>query len=159
MTENNNVNNAKDNNGQGQDQGKITDSLRAPLESLKTAGASAVDVAKNFGENFKEEREAKKDGQAAEATQSEDSSLLNKVTNIAKSYGGTVLSAAESTRSSEAFSEAKEKISEALSETKDGVSEAVSTAKERREASKEAKDSSSSNGPDIIEGEVISTDD
>lgn len=160
----------------------VMDSLREPLESLKTAGASAAGVAKEFSQRLREDREVSKAeaagfASATQATGAEtkgDASILDKVTAVAKDLGGSVKRAAEATAQTPQYAEAKERIGEAAKTTKVGVTEAYGTAKANREAKKASKGgaatgtatgtagatgSETPGKTDIIDGEVISTED
>lgn len=152
----------------------VMDSLREPLESLKNAGTSAAGVAKEFSQRLREDREASQAeaagfASAAQSTGAEATgkdSLLNKATAIAKDLGGSVLRAAEATSQTPQFAEAKERIGEAAKTTRAGLAEAYGTAKANREAKKTAVEettpgahgSETAGKADIIDGEVISTD-
>lgn len=84
------------------------------LESLKAAGTSALGVAKEFTNRFREDRAANADGnETPESVESpgeeKKGSFFDRATDFAKDIGGSVRRAAEGTRDTEAFSEAKEK--------------------------------------------------
>ena len=113
------------------------------FDSIKNAGTSAFDVAKDFGGRFKEERQnlaqsaqADRIARAADAAgmgdgTSKEESFLDRVTSTAKNIGESVSSAARETRNSESFEKAREDFSTAFTETREGVEEAISNAKEK----------------------------
>lgn len=101
-----------------------------------------------------------------------ESSLFNRATEMFKDVSDSVRRAADQTKESPRFGEAKDKFSKAYSSTREGVNEAVTTAKERRNAAKANKatksaadmpsatggdESSHKTQSDIIEGEIVST--
>ena len=157
------------NNGNiGDNDKSITDSLKESWGPIKEAGASAMGVAKEFTDRFREDRTT----HAADKPEvGEDASLVDKAKAAAKDYGGSLRRAVEGTKDSESFNAAKDNFGQAYNATKDGVNEAVNTAQERRRANgataepestgKHAKGADSVADPtqDIIDGEVISTED
>ena len=88
---------------------------------------------------------------------------MDKATATAKEFGATVKKAADGTRESAAFDAAKGKFSTAYNETREGVMDAYNSAQARRAEKKNAprpgRDSAPSQGDNIIDGEVIDTDD
>lgn len=128
------------------------------FDSLKEAGASALNTAKDFGGRLQEERE----NQGAQGPQGENDGMLDKATTTAKQWGASIKKAAEETRDSEAFSEAKDKFADAYQETREGVKDAYDYAQERVNEKKNAPKNGNSAAADkddnIIDGEVIDTD-
>ena len=128
------------------------------FDSLKEAGASALNTAKDFGGRLQEERE----NQGAQAPQGDKDGMLDKATTTAKQWGASIKKAAEETRDSEAFSEAKDKFADAYQETREGVKDAYDYAQERVNEKKNAPKNGNSAAADkddnIIDGEVIDTD-
>lgn len=95
------------------------------FDSLKEAGASALNTAKDFGGRLQEERENQgAQGAGAQAPQGDKDGMLDKATTTAKQWGASIKKAAEETRDSEAFSEAKDKFADAYKETREGVKDA-----------------------------------
>ena len=95
------------------------------FDSLKEAGASALNTAKDFGGRLQEERENQgAQGAGAQGPQGDKDGMLDKATNTAKQWGASIKKAAEETRDSEAFSEAKDKFADAYQETREGVKDA-----------------------------------
>lgn len=88
--------------------------------------------------------------------------MLDKATTTAKQWGASIKKAAEETRDSEAFSEAKDKFADAYKETREGVKDAYDYAQERVNEKKNAPKNGNSAAADkddnIIDGEVIDTD-
>ena len=145
------------------------------FDSIKNAGTSAFDVAKDFGGRFKEERQnlaqsaqADRIARAADAAgmgdgTSKEESFLDRVTSTAKNIGESVSSAARETRNSESFEKAREDFSTAFTETREGVEEAISNAKEKRAAERaEGQEPQCPRNPyspkpndNIIDGEVV----
>lgn len=144
------------------------------VETLKSAGASAVNVAKDFAGNFKEDRQVKgatnsaatdASNFATDSAAPKDDSILSKVAATAKDLAGSATRAAKETSQSPEFAEAKERFGEAFESTKTEVSGKVNEAKARREAKKNGAatpqaDANAEKEPntDIIDGEVISTE-
>ena len=133
------------------------------FDSLKEAGASALNTAKDFGGRLQEERENQgAQGTGAQAPQGDKDGMLDKATNTAKQWGASIKKAAEETRDSEAFSAAKDKFADAYQETREGVKEAYDYAQERVNEKKNAPKNGNSAAADkddnIIDGEVIDTD-
>ena len=130
------------------------------FDSLKDAGSAAFDVAKDFGGRLQEERVQHTHG--AEAKRPYGASG-KEATATAKELGATVKKAADGTRESAAFDAAKGKFSTAYNETREGVMDAYNSAQARRAEKKNAarpgQDSAPSQGDNIIDGEVIETDD
>ncbi|MDK8679734.1 CGLAU_01105 family protein [Corynebacterium accolens] len=128
------------------------------FDSLKEAGASALNTAKDFGGRLQEERE----NQGAQVSQGDKDGMLDKATTTAKQWGASIKKAAEETRESEAFSEAKDKFADAYQETREGVKDAYGYAQERVNEKKNAPRNGNSATADkddnIIDGEVIDTD-
>ncbi|WP_312714869.1 CGLAU_01105 family protein [Corynebacterium flavescens] len=148
-------------------------------DSLKEAGSSAFEVAKEFGGHLKADRAKQaEDEPAGEGTGNSSDNVFDKVSSTAKDLGATLKAAAEATRTSEAFADAKGKINTAYNETREGVSEAYKSAKERSQRAEgnatpdgpsaktgnpsktdgTAADGSASPVEEILEGEVIETD-
>ena len=95
------------------------------FDSLKEAGASALNTAKDFGGRLQEERENQgAQGAGAQVSQGDKEGMLDKATTTAKQWGASIKKAAEETRESEAFSEAKGKFADAYQETREGVKDA-----------------------------------
>ncbi|WP_234461327.1 CGLAU_01105 family protein [Corynebacterium macginleyi] len=96
------------------------------FDSLKEAGASALNTAKDFGGRLQEERDnqglqgARAQGADAQASQGDNDGMLDKATNTAKRWGASIKKAAEETRESEAFSETKDKFADAYRKTRGG---------------------------------------
>ena len=146
------------------------------LESLKAAGTSALGVAKEFTNRFREDRAANADGnETLESVESpgeeKKGSFFDRATDFAKDIGGSVRRAAEGTRDTETFSEAKEKAGSAFGVVREEASDAVNNVKsrinERRDAKSvdDAQDTKPQKGDDVadptaevVEGEVISSD-
>ncbi|MDK4295371.1 CGLAU_01105 family protein [Corynebacterium accolens] len=133
------------------------------FDSLKEAGASALNTAKDFGGRLQEERENQGvQGAGAQGPQGENDGMLDKATTTAKQWGASIKKAAEETRDSEAFSEAKDKFADAYQETREGVKDAYDYAQERVNEKKNAPKNGNSAAADkddnIIDGEVIDTD-
>ncbi|WP_293770586.1 hypothetical protein [uncultured Corynebacterium sp.] len=140
------------------------------FDSLKTAGTSALGVAKVFGANLKEDRAA----HPSEPTAS-DQSFLERGEAIARDLAGSVRRAAESTAGTEEFASAKNDVTVAFNEARDEVSNRVNQGKN---ADKPAQDPSSPYGQGagaagaadaagaaaandettIVDGEVVETD-
>lgn len=130
------------------------------FDSLKEAGASALNTAKDFGGRLQEERENQ--GAGAQDPLGDKDGMLDKATTTAKQWGASIKKAAEETRDSEAFSEAKDKFADAYQETREGVKDAYGYAQERVNEKKNAPENGNSAAADkddnIIDGEVIDTD-
>ncbi|MDO5031912.1 CGLAU_01105 family protein [Corynebacterium sp.] len=151
------------------------------FDSIKNAGASALDVAKDFGDRFKEERQNQ--AQSAQADRivrnnggaEKEESLLDRISATAKNLGDSVSAAAEGTRKSEAFDKARADFNSAVAESREGMQEAVNSAKERANQRKEGAESpqgttaaQTPQAPNpyqpkaeeapIIDGEVVSED-
>ena len=135
------------------------------FDSLKDAGSAAFEVAKDFGGRLQEERaqHAQDAQEASPYGASGKDSLVDKATTTAKELGATVKKAADGTRESASFAAAKGKFSTAYNETREGVMDAYNSAQARRAEKKNAarpgQDSAPSQGDNIIDGEVIDTDD
>lgn len=145
------------------------------FDSIKNAGTSAFDVAKDFGGRFKEERQnqaqsaqADRIARAADAAgmgdgTAKEESFFDRVTSTAKNLGESVSSAARETRNSASFEKAREDFTTAFNETRDGVEEAINNAKEKRAA--ERAEGPEPKGPrnpyspkpndNVIDGEVV----
>ena len=133
------------------------------FDSLKEAGASALNTAKDFGGRLQEERENQgAQGTGAQAPQGDKDGMLDKGTNGGKQWGESSKKGAEETRDSEAFSAAKDKFADAYQETREGVKDAYGYAQERVNEKKNAPKNGNSAAADkddnIIDGEVIDTD-
>ncbi|MFH0410972.1 CGLAU_01105 family protein [Corynebacterium sp. L4756] len=148
------------------------------LDSLKAAGASAFGLAKDFTNRFREDRSEQSKAQETEETvadavgEEKKESFFDRASGFAKDITGSVRRAAEETRESESYSDAKEKVGSAFGVVREEATDAVNTVKERMNERKENKaeqdsvnDSAASKGDDVadptaevIEGEVISTD-
>ena len=133
------------------------------FDSLKEAGASALNTAKDFGGRLQEERENQgTQGAGAQDSQGEKDGMLDKATTTAKQWGASIKKAAEETRDSEAFSEAKDKFADAYQETREGVKDAYDYAQERvnekKNAPKNGNSAAAESDDNIIDGEVIDTD-
>lgn len=133
------------------------------FDSLKEAGASALNTAKDFGGRLQEERENQgAQGAGAQDPQGDKDGMLDKATTTANQWGASIKKAAEETRDSEAFSEAKDKFADAYQETREGVKDAYGYAQERVNEKKNAPKNGNSAAADkddnIIDGEVIDTD-
>ena len=83
--------------------------------------------------------------------------MLDKATTTAKQWGASIKKAAEETRESEAFSEAKGKFADAYQETREGVKDAYGYAQEKN-APKNGNSAAADKDDNIIDGEVIDTD-
>lgn len=144
------------------------------LESLKAAGTSAFGVAKEFTNRFREDRATHSDDSATPPSPeaSEDGkkgSFIDRATDFAKDIGGSVRRAAEETRDTETFTDAKEKAGSAFGVVREEATDAVQNVKSRINERKGAK--SDGNKPvdkgddvadptaDIVDGEVISSED
>lgn len=143
------------------------------FDSIKNAGASAFEVAKDFSGRLKEDRATKADAagadsatqeaadQAAKNAEDGKESFIDRATGVAKDWGESIKRAADGTRESETFSEAKGKIGAAYQESRTAVGEAVDKAKERRAEKNSATAGAGDNikddraADDIIEGEVV----
>lgn len=147
------------------------------FDSIKNAGSSAFDVAKDFGGRFKEERQNQ--AQSAQADRiaraadeagmgdgtAKEESFLDRVTSTAKNIGESVSSAARETRNSESFEKAREDFNTAFNETREGVQGAINNAKEQRAEGKHAQQPQEPQSPrnpyapkpndDVIDGEVV----
>ncbi|MBK4137101.1 hypothetical protein GWO52_01120 [Corynebacterium macginleyi] len=138
------------------------------FDSLKEAGASALNTAKDFGGRLQEEREnqglqgVRAQGADAQASQGDNDGMLDKATNTAKRWGASIKKAAEETRESEAFSETKDKFADAYRKTREGVKDAYDYAQKRVNEKNNAPQNGNSAAADkddnIIDGEVIDTD-
>ncbi|WP_411702833.1 CGLAU_01105 family protein [Corynebacterium sp. LaCa142] len=132
------------------------------FDSLKEAGASALNTAKDFGGRLQEERENQGvRGAGAQGPLGEKDGMLDKATNTAKQWGASIKKAAEETRDSEAFSAAKDKFADAYQETREGVKDAYGYAQERvneKNAPKNGNSAAADKDDNIIDGEVIDTD-
>ena len=144
------------------------------FDSLKEAGASALNTAKDFGGRLQEERENQ--GAGAQDPLGDKDGMLDKATTTAKQWGASIKKAAEETRDSEAFSEAKDKFADAYQETREGVKDAYGYAQESRglgdvykrqaqervnekkNAPKNGNSAAADKDDNIIDGEVIDTD-
>ena len=135
------------------------------FDSLKDAGSAAFDVAKDFGGRLQEERAQYAHGAEANSPYgaSDKDGLVDKATTTAKELGASLKKAADGTRKSATFDAAKGKFSTAYNETREGVMDAYNSAQARRAEQKNAarpgQDSAPSQGDNIIDGEVIETDD
>ncbi|MCZ9295783.1 CGLAU_01105 family protein [Corynebacterium yonathiae] len=135
------------------------------FDSLKDAGSAAFDVVKDFGGRLQEERAQYAHGAEANSPYgaSDKDGLVDKATTTAKELGASLKKAADGTRESAAFDAAKGKFSTAYNETREGVMDAYNSAQARRAEKKNAarpgQDSAPSQGDNIIDGEVIETDD
>ena len=121
------------------------------FDSIKNAGSSAFDVAKDFGGRFKEERQnqaqsaqADRIARAADEARmgdgtAKEESFFDRVTSTAKNIGESVSSAARETRNSESFEKAREDFTTAFNETREGVQGAINNAKEQRAEGKHAQ--------------------
>ena len=144
------------------------------FDSVKNAGSSAFDVAKDFGGRFKEERQnqaqnaqADRIARAADAAgmgdgTAKEESFFDRVTSTAKNLGESVSSAARETRNSESFVKAREDFNTAFTETREGVQSAINNAKEQRAAGQQPQEPQSPRNPyaakpndDVIDGEVV----
>lgn len=144
------------------------------FDSIKNAGSSAFDVAKDFGGRFKEERQnqaqnaqADRIARAADAAgmgdgTAKEESFFDRVTSTAKNLGESVSSAARETRNSESFVKAREDFNTAFAETREGVQSAINNAKEQRAAGQQPQEPQSPRNPyapkpndDVIDGEVV----
>ncbi len=147
------------------------------FDSIKNAGSSAFDVAKDFGGRFKEERQNQ--AQSAQADRiaraadeagmgdgtAKEESFFDRVTSTAKNIGESVSSAARETRNSESFEKAREDFTAAFNETREGVQGAINNAKEQRAEGKHAQQPQEPQSPrnpyaqkpndDVIDGEVV----
>lgn len=133
------------------------------FDSLKEAGASALNTAKDFGGRLQEERENQGvQGTGAQDPQGDKGGMLDKATTTAKQWGASIKKVAEETRDSEAFSEAKDKFADAYKETREGVKDAYDYAQERvnekKNAPKNGNSAAAGTDDNIIDGEVIDTD-
>ncbi|MFS0010332.1 hypothetical protein ACL1HK_07345 [Corynebacterium striatum] len=139
------------------------------LESLKTAGASSAEVAKSFGNRFKEERQqqaqqakAERVARAADVPGAAEGekSFIDKVTETVRELGETVVSAANETFESESFARARQDVTAAFEEGREGVTEAISNAKEKRATPNKAAETAPQAPLDenIVEGEVVDDD-
>lgn len=130
------------------------------FDSLKEAGASALNTAKDFGGRLQEERENQ--GAGAQDPLGDKDGMLDKATTTAKQWGASIKKAAEETRDSEAFSAAKDKFADAYQETREGVKDAYDYAQERvnekKNAPKNGNSAAAESDDNIIDGEVIDTD-
>ncbi|MCG7445633.1 CGLAU_01105 family protein [Corynebacterium sp. ACRPO] len=135
------------------------------FDSLKDAGSAAFEVAKDFGGRLQEERTQHAHGAQAHSPYGATGKdgLVDKATATAKEFGASLKKAADGTRESAAFDAAKGKFSTAYNETREGVMDAYNSAQARRAEKKNAprpgQDSAPSQGDNIIDGEVIETDD
>ena len=147
------------------------------FDSIKNAGSSAFDVAKDFGGRFKEE--CQNQAQSAQADRiaraadeagmgdgtAKEESFFDRVTSTAKNLGESVSSAARETRNSESFEKAREDFNTAFTETREGVQGAINNAKEQRAEGKHAQQPQEPQSPrnpyapkpndDVIDGEVV----
>lgn len=166
-------NNFEQNNNFGEnpfEKKSIADNLKAPAESLKQAGISARDVIDEFATRFQEDRKATTPAAAYSGASNESTgNFVERTTELVRDVAGSVKRAADGTKQTPAFTEAKEKFSTAFTETKQGVaasfSEAKGTAQQKAEDLKNSRNSDASNPNtpsenkgDIIDGEVISSD-
>ena len=188
-------NNFEQNNNFGEnpfEKKSIADNLKAPAESLKQAGISARDGIDEFATRFQEDRKATTPAAAYSGASNESTgNFVERTTELVRDVAGSVKRAADGTKQTPAFTEAKEKFSTAFTETKQGVaasfSEAKGTAQQKAEEAKvtakqkaeqakgtaqqKAEDFKSSkssdaanpttpneNKGDIIDGEVMSSD-
>ena len=135
------------------------------FDSLKDAGSAAFEVAKDFGGRLQEERTQHAHGAQAYSPYGATGKdgLVDKATATAKEFGASLKKAADGTRESASFADAKGKFSTAYQETRGGVMDAYNSAQARRAEKKNAarpgQDSAPSQGDNIIDGEVIDTDD
>ena len=144
------------------------------FDSIKNAGSSAFDVAKDFGGRFKEERQrqaqsaqADRIARAADASgmgdgTAKEESFLDRVTSTAKDLGESVSSAARETRNSESFVKAREDFNTAFNETRDGVQGAINNAKDQRAERPGTQEPQGPRNPyapkqndNIIDGEIV----
>lgn len=147
------------------------------FDSIKNAGSSAFDVAKDFGGRFKEERQNQ--AQSAQADRivraadeagmgdgtAKEESFFDRVTSTAKSLGESVSSAARETRNSESFEKAREDFNTAFNETREGVQSGINNVKEQRAEGKHVQQPQEPQSPrnpyapkpndDVIDGEVV----
>ncbi|MFS0216288.1 CGLAU_01105 family protein [Corynebacterium striatum] len=139
------------------------------LESLKTAGASSAEVAKDFGNRFKAERQqqaqqakAERVARAADVPVAAEGekSFIDKLTETVRELGETVVSAANETFESESFARARQDVTAAFEEGREGVTEAISNAKEKRATPNKAAETAPQAPLDenIVEGEVVDDD-
>ena len=144
------------------------------FDSIKNAGSSAFDVAKDFGGRFKEERQrqaqsaqADRIARAADASgmgdgTAKEESFIDRVTSTAKDLGESVSSAARETRKSESVEKARTDFNTAFNETRDGVQRAINNAKEQRAERAETQEPQGPRNPyapkqndNIIDGEIV----
>lgn len=162
---------AKHRKDEGSDAG-----VNETLESLKAAGTSAFGVAKEFTNRFREDRAAHADSKeeadsTAAADDSKKGSFFDRATDLAKDIGGSVRRAAEETRDTEAFNEAKEKAGSAFGVVREEAAGAVNSVKSRINERRDAKSEEDVDGvkpskgdevadptAEVVEGEVISSD-
>lgn len=147
------------------------------LDSLKAAGASAFSVAKDFTSRFREDRSEQSQADESQNFVGEEAgekkqSFFDRAADFAKDITGSARRAAEETRGSESFTDAKEKVGSAFGVVREEATDAVNNVKERINERKEAKatqdstpESPVSKGDDVadptaevVEGEVVSTD-
>ena len=135
------------------------------FDSLKDAGSAAFEVAKDFGGRLQEERTQHAHGAETESPYGNTGKdgLVDKATTTAKEFGASLKKAADGTRESASFADAKGKFTTAYNETREGVMDAYNSAQARRaekkNASRPGQNSAPSQGDNIIDGEVIDTDD
>lgn len=158
--------------------GEADSGANETLESLKAAGSSAFGLAKEFTNRFREDRAAQSEvSDAADPTDGTESgkkgSFFDRATEFAKNVSGSVRRAAEETRETETYSDAKEKAGSAFGVVREEASDAVNTVKDRMNERKEAK--AAENGAEekpvtkgddvadptaeVVDGEVISSED
>ncbi|MDV2421218.1 CGLAU_01105 family protein [Corynebacterium tuberculostearicum] len=132
------------------------------FDSLKDAGSAAFEVAKDFGGRLQEERTQHAQAHSPYGATGKDG-LVDKATTTAKEFGASLKKAADGTRESASFADAKGKFTTAYQETRGGVMDAYNSAQARRAEKKNAprpgQNSAPSQGDNIIDGEVIDTDD
>ena len=135
------------------------------FDSLKDAGSAAFEVAKDFGGRLQEEHTQHANGAQAESPYGNTGKdgLVDKAATTAKEFGASLKKAADGTRESASFADAKGKFTTAYQETRGGVMDAYNSAQARRAEKKNAarpgQDSAPSQDDNIIDGEVIDTDD
>lgn len=121
------------------------------VATLKGAGLSARDVVEEFATRFREDRAATTPSTAANyGTTEQTGNLVDRATEFVKDMAGSVSRAAEATRATPAFTDAKDKIGTAFTEAKSTVEEKVKK--------KDAPNTTPPQDNDIIDGEVINPD-
>ena len=135
------------------------------FDSLKDAGSAAFEVAKDFGGRLQEERAQHAQGAQAQSPYGSTGKdgLVDKATTTAKEFGASLKKAADGTRESASFADAKGKFTTAYQETRGGVMDAYNSAQARRaeeqNAPRPGQKSAPSQGDPLLDGEVIATDD